>query len=115
MGNGHGLQQYAIASVVVDVDRSVACKFTIAGFTTMHSHAGVVAYGLIRHECRAGVDDHKSKGAVVAGDAIIAADIGFGAVGDLDSRSAIVADYILRSRSNAIATVKDQMAGEDGN
>src|ERR1700682_337074 len=51
---------------------------------------------------------------MVAGDAVITVDVGFGAVANLHARAAIVTDHVLRSLSNAVAAIQGQVAGDDG-
>src|SRR5215471_7065787 len=58
------------------------------------------------------MDDHQSKGAVIASDAIVPIDIGFGAVGNFHTRTGVVADHVLRSRSYSVTAVQNQMAGQ---
>src|SRR5262245_36623428 len=58
------------------------------------------------------MDDHQSKGTVIASDAIIPIDIGFGAVSHFHTRTRVVADHVLRSRSYSVTAVQNQMAGQ---
>src|SRR5260370_24709864 len=98
------------AAAAVIVDLGDARPLAVAGFAAMHADSSIVGDCPIRHQDRAGVDDHQPKGAQIAGDAVIAVDVGFGAVANLHSRSALVTDYVLRSSSDAVAAPQDQTA-----
>src|SRR5262249_33562430 len=88
--------------------------FAVAGFTAMHPNPDVVRNRSVRHTERAGVDDLYRELRPIAGDAIVSANIGFGAIEHNHAGAAVIAKHIFRTR-RTVTAVERQMAVEHGN
>src|SRR5262249_49800502 len=100
------------AAFAIAVDGGNAKPFAVTGLTAMNTDSRVGRDGPVAHQHRAGVDNFQPEGPLVADNAVVAIDVGFGAVAHLHSDASVVADHILGAGSHLIAAVQDQVACE---
>lgn len=105
---------YLDSTRAIAVNLSIAsAKLAMARTAAMDAQSGIAVDGAAGNQYAASIEDQERPLPAVVDDPVVAVDIRLGAAGNLYSRKAIVAEYVLCSRSDAVAAIQNQMAGED--